>query len=130
MARALCHIARLRVLRRRDTSAMGDGPRLTGAAGPTAAGHLLNLITGSPTSPDMSATTPSRPTVLGELPAGMEADLVVLDIRSTSLIDFRMSFARDFAEQLFIHEPAARVTTYFPWCEYCVPTHNMVAGPS
>ena len=32
----------------------------------------------------------------------MEADLVVLDMRSTPLIDFRMTFAQDFAEQLFI----------------------------
>ncbi len=32
----------------------------------------------------------------------MEADLVVLDMHSTPLIDFRMNYARDFAEQLFI----------------------------
>jgi guanine deaminase len=39
---------------------------------------------------------------IGSLAAGMEADLVVLDMRSTPLIDFRMTEAKDFAEQLFI----------------------------
>ena len=39
---------------------------------------------------------------IGSIAPGMEADLVVLDMRSTPLIDFRMNFARDFAEQLFI----------------------------
>ena len=39
---------------------------------------------------------------IGSIAPGMEADLVVLDMRSTPLIDFRMGFARDFAEQLFI----------------------------
>jgi guanine deaminase len=39
---------------------------------------------------------------VGSLAPGMEADLVVLDMRSTPLIDFRMDHARDFAEQLFI----------------------------
>ena len=39
---------------------------------------------------------------IGSLAAGMEADLVVLDMRSTPLIDFRMNEARDFSEQLFV----------------------------
>jgi guanine deaminase len=39
---------------------------------------------------------------IGSLAAGLEADLVVLDMRSTPLIDYRMTQARDFAEQLFI----------------------------
>jgi guanine deaminase len=39
---------------------------------------------------------------IGSIAPGMEADLVVLDMRSTPLIDFRMKHARDFAEQLFI----------------------------
>lgn len=39
---------------------------------------------------------------VGSLAPGMEADLVVLDMRSTPLIDFRMNHARDFAEQLFV----------------------------
>jgi guanine deaminase len=39
---------------------------------------------------------------IGSLAPGMEADLVVLDMRSTPLIDFRMDQAADFAEQLFI----------------------------
>ena len=32
----------------------------------------------------------------------MEADLVVLDMRSTPLIDFRMKQTNDLAEQLFV----------------------------
>ena len=39
---------------------------------------------------------------VGSLAPGMEADLVVLDMRSTTLIDFRMREAQNFAEQLFI----------------------------
>ncbi len=39
---------------------------------------------------------------VGSIAAGMEADLVVLDLRSTPLIDFRMNEARTFAEQLFV----------------------------
>ena len=39
---------------------------------------------------------------IGSLAAGMEADLVVLDMRSTPLIDFRMNEARDVSEQLFV----------------------------
>ncbi len=39
---------------------------------------------------------------VGSIAPGMEADLVVLDMRSTPLIDFRMDEARDFGEQLFV----------------------------
>ncbi|TAJ32427.1 MAG: guanine deaminase, partial [Reyranella sp.] len=39
---------------------------------------------------------------IGSIAVGMEADLVVLDMRSTPLIAFRMDEARDFAEQLFV----------------------------
>ncbi|WP_439610029.1 guanine deaminase [Reyranella sp.] len=39
---------------------------------------------------------------VGSIAPGMEADLVVLDMRSTPLIAFRMDEARDFAEQLFV----------------------------
>ena len=39
---------------------------------------------------------------IGSIAVGMEADLVVLDLRSTPLIDFRMKQASDLAEQLFI----------------------------
>lgn len=39
---------------------------------------------------------------IGSLAPGMEADLVVLDLRSTPLIDYRMRQAEDFAEQLFV----------------------------
>jgi guanine deaminase len=39
---------------------------------------------------------------VGSIAPGMEADLVVLDMRSTPLIAFRMDEARDFAERLFV----------------------------
>jgi len=39
---------------------------------------------------------------IGSIAPGMEADLVVLDMNSTPLIDFRMKQTDDFAEQLFI----------------------------
>ena len=39
---------------------------------------------------------------IGSLAPGREADLVVLDMRSTPLISFRMDQTRDFAEQLFV----------------------------
>ena len=43
MARALCRLARLRVLWRRDSPAMGDGSHLIRAAEATAAGPLLHF---------------------------------------------------------------------------------------
>ena len=39
---------------------------------------------------------------IGSIAVGMEADLLVLDMRSTPLIDFRMNQAQSFAEQLFV----------------------------
>ncbi|MGV3632896.1 MAG: guanine deaminase [Pseudorhodoplanes sp.] len=39
---------------------------------------------------------------IGSIAPGMEADLVVLDMKSTPLIEFRMQFAKDFQEALFI----------------------------
>ncbi len=39
---------------------------------------------------------------IGSVAPGMEADLVVLDLRSTPLIDFRMRYARDIDEALAI----------------------------
>jgi guanine deaminase len=39
---------------------------------------------------------------IGSIAPGMEADLVVLDMKSTPLIDYRMQFAKDFEEALFI----------------------------
>lgn len=39
---------------------------------------------------------------IGSVAAGMEADLVVLDMRSTPVIAFRMDQTSDFAEQLFV----------------------------
>jgi guanine deaminase len=39
---------------------------------------------------------------IGSIAPGMEADLVVLDMKSTPIIDYRMKYAEDFAEALFI----------------------------
>lgn len=39
---------------------------------------------------------------IGSIAPGMEADLVVLDMKSTPLIEYRMSFAEDLNEALFI----------------------------
>lgn len=39
---------------------------------------------------------------IGSIAPGMEADLVVLDLKSTPLIDFRMGFSKSISETLFI----------------------------
>ena len=39
---------------------------------------------------------------IGSIAPGIEADLVVLDLHSTPLIRFRMQYARDLIESLFI----------------------------
>lgn len=39
---------------------------------------------------------------IGSIAPGMEADLLVLDLKATPLIDFRMSFCKDISEVLFI----------------------------
>jgi len=39
---------------------------------------------------------------VGSLAPGMEADIVVLDMRSTPIIDYRMSFVEDIHEALFV----------------------------
>ena len=39
---------------------------------------------------------------IGSISPGMEADIVVLDMKSTPIISYRMEFAKDFDEALFI----------------------------
>ncbi|WP_047249978.1 guanine deaminase [Chromobacterium subtsugae] len=39
---------------------------------------------------------------VGSVSVGMEADLAVLNLRSTPLLDFRMRYARDLSEALFV----------------------------
>ena len=39
---------------------------------------------------------------IGSIAPGMEADLVVLDMKSTPIIEYRMQYAQDFTETLFI----------------------------
>ncbi len=63
---------------------------------PLSAGHAFYLATrGSARAMDLEDR-------IGSLAEGHEADLVVLDLRSTPLIAFRMDHARDLAEQLFV----------------------------
>lgn len=63
---------------------------------PLSAGHAFYLATRG------SARALHLEDRIGSIAPGMEADLVVLDMRSTPLIDFRMDHARAFAEQLFV----------------------------
>jgi guanine deaminase len=39
---------------------------------------------------------------IGSIAVGMEADIVVLDMKSTSLIEYRMQFVKSFEEALFV----------------------------
>ena len=39
---------------------------------------------------------------IGSIEVGKEADLVVIDLHSTSVIDYRMKYAKDIHEALFI----------------------------
>ena len=39
---------------------------------------------------------------IGSIAPGMEADIVVLDMKSTPIIEYRMQFAKDFEEALFV----------------------------
>jgi len=63
---------------------------------PLSAAHAFYLATRG------SAAAMHLEDKVGSIAPGMEADLVVLDMRSTPLIAFRMDEARDFAEQLFV----------------------------
>ncbi len=63
---------------------------------PLSAGHAYYLATRG------SAAAMHLEDRIGSIAPGMEADLVVLDMRSTPLIAFRMDETRDFAEQLFV----------------------------
>jgi guanine deaminase len=40
--------------------------------------------------------------IVGSIASGYEADLVVLDVRATPLMDFRMNFCRDILDRLFV----------------------------
>jgi guanine deaminase len=39
---------------------------------------------------------------VGSIAPGMEADIVVLDMKSTPIIDYRMQFVEDIHEALFV----------------------------
>ncbi|MCG7782666.1 amidohydrolase family protein, partial [Lelliottia amnigena] len=39
---------------------------------------------------------------VGSIAPGMEADIVVLDMKSTPIIDYRMQFVKDIHEALFV----------------------------
>ena len=42
------------------------------------------------------------PPKVGSIAPGMEADIVVLDMKSTPIIDYRMQFVSDIHEALFV----------------------------
>ena len=65
---------------------------------------------------------------IGSIAPGMEADLVVLDMRSTPIIDYRMNQAKDFPEELFIQmimgdDRAVRATYIAGKLRYERPDH-------
>ncbi len=60
------------------------------------AGHAFHLATRG------AAEALGLETRIGSVAVGMEADLVVLDLKSTPLIDFRMRHADDLEEALFV----------------------------
>jgi guanine deaminase len=63
---------------------------------PLSAGHAFYLATrGTAQSLYLEDT-------IGSIAPGMEADLVVLDLKSTPLIEYRMRYCKDFEEALFI----------------------------
>ncbi|MBO1074067.1 guanine deaminase [Roseomonas marmotae] len=69
--------------------AMGRGRGLTAA-------HGFWLATaGGAEALDLTDT-------IGHIAPGHEADLVVLDLKATPLLEYRMRFARDWAERLFV----------------------------
>ena len=61
-----------------------------------AAGHAFYLATRG------TARAMYMEDKVGSLAPGMEADLVVLDLKSTPLIEYRMQFCKDLEEALFI----------------------------
>ena len=72
---------------------------------------------------------------IGSIAPGMEADLVVLDMRSTPIIDYRMNQAKDFAETLFIQmimgdDRAVRATYIAGKLMYERPDHPLLASMS
>ena len=68
--------------------------QLSGSA--LSSGHAFYLATrGSAEALDLKDT-------IGSLAPGMEADLVVLDLKSTPVIEYRMRYCKDLAEALFV----------------------------
>jgi guanine deaminase len=66
------------------------------AGNPLSAGHAFYLATrGSAQSLYLEDT-------IGSIAPGMEADLVVLDLKSTPIIEYRMRSCSDIEEALFV----------------------------
>jgi guanine deaminase len=63
---------------------------------PLSAGHAFYLATRG------TAQSLYLEDKIGSLAPGMEADLVVLDLKSTPIIEYRMRYCKDFEEALFI----------------------------
>jgi guanine deaminase len=66
------------------------------AGNPLSAGHAFYLATRG------SAQALYLEDRIGSIAPGMEADLVVLDLKSTPIIEYRMRSCKDFEEALFI----------------------------
>jgi guanine deaminase len=63
---------------------------------PLSAGHAFYLATRG------TARALYLEDKIGSIAPGMEADIIVLDLKSTPIIDYRMRFCKDFEEALFI----------------------------
>jgi len=76
---------------------MGDAGKVGQLAGaPVTSIHLLYLATAG------GAQALYLEDIVGSIAPGREADLVVLDLRSTPLIDYRMNFCRNLEETLLV----------------------------
>ena len=63
---------------------------------PLSAGHAFYLATRG------SARALYLEDTVGSIAVGMEADLAVMDLNSTPIIEYRMKYVKDFNEALFV----------------------------
>ena len=63
---------------------------------PLSAGHAFYLATRG------SASALYLEDKIGSIAVGMEADIAVMDLNSTPIIEYRMKYVKDFNEALFV----------------------------